>query len=128
MRKPAAIAEWGGWGCLLAANCKDRRLLESGINQTSSATPAKQVPSSEIPTNEINFQKDIRSTSLVVQWLRLLPIQGGEGSIPGWGAKITHASAAKKKQNPQYCNKFNKDLKNIKGIKPETQKLNAAIR
>ena len=74
MRKPAAIAEWGGGrggGCLLAANCKDRRLLESGINQTSSATPAKQVPSSEIPTNEINFQKDIRSTSLVVQWLRL---------------------------------------------------------
>ena len=58
----------------------------------------------------------------------LLPIQGGEGSIPGWGAKIAHASAAKKTQNPQYCNKFNKDLKNIKGIKPETQKLNGAIR
>ena len=63
---------WWGGGALLAANCKDRRLLELGINQTSSATPAKQVSSSEIPTkNEINFQNDIRSTSLVVQWLRL---------------------------------------------------------
>ena len=27
-------------------------------------------------------------TSLAVQWLRLLPNAGGEGSIPGQGAKI----------------------------------------
>ena len=40
---------------------------------------------------------------------------GGEGSLPGRGAKILHASRPKKKQNmkqKQYCNKFNKDFKN----------------
>ena len=40
---------------------------------------------------------------------------GGVGSIPGHGANIPHALEAKKKQNikqKQYCNKFNKDLKN----------------
>ena len=32
-------------------------------------------------------------TSLVVQWLRLCAsTAGGTGSIPGWGAKILHAS------------------------------------
>ena len=39
---------------------------------------------------------------------------GGAGSIPGWGAKIPHASWPKNqniKQKP-YCNKFNKDFKN----------------
>ena len=40
---------------------------------------------------------------------------GGVGSIPGWGAKIPHALWPKKPKNikqKQYCNKFNKDLKN----------------
>ena len=39
---------------------------------------------------------------------------GGAGSIPGWGAKIPHASWPKNqniKQN-QHCNKFNKNFKN----------------
>ena len=39
---------------------------------------------------------------------------GGAGSIPGWGAKIQHASWPKNqniKQN-QHCNKFNKNFKN----------------
>ena len=41
----------------------------------------------------------------------------GAGWIPGWGAKIPHASWPKKKKNQsikqkQYCNKFNKDFKN----------------
>ena len=52
-------------------------------------------------------------TVLVVQWLRLhLPMKGGAGSIPGWGAKIPHAlrpNTKKHKQN-QDCNKFNKDF------------------
>ena len=35
-------------------------------------------------------------TSLVVQWLRLLPLkERGAGSIPGWGAKTPHASQSK---------------------------------
>ena len=38
---------------------------------------------------------------------------GGVGSIPGWGAKIPHASGPKNQntKQKQYCNKFNKDLK-----------------
>ena len=39
---------------------------------------------------------------------------GGAGSIPGWGAKIPHASWPKNQNRKQkrYCNKFNKDFKN----------------
>ena len=39
---------------------------------------------------------------------------GGAGLIPGWGAKIPHASWPKNQniKQKQYCNKFNKDLKN----------------
>ena len=39
---------------------------------------------------------------------------GGVGSIPGWGAKIPHASQPKNQniKQKQYCNKFNKDFKN----------------
>ena len=54
-------------------------------------------------------------TSLVVQWLKLhLSMQGGEGSIPGQGVKIPHALEPKSQniKQKQYCNKFNKDLKN----------------
>ena len=36
---------------------------------------------------------------------------GAVGSIPGWGAKISHASQGKKTNN-KYCNKFSKDFKN----------------
>ena len=40
----------------------------------------------------------------------------GEGSIPGWGARIPHASRSKKKmkhkQHNQYCSKFKKTLQN----------------
>ena len=39
---------------------------------------------------------------------------GGEGSIPGRGAKIPRASQPKNQnlKQKQYCNKFNKDFKN----------------
>ena len=39
---------------------------------------------------------------------------GGLGSMPGWGAKIPHASWPKNQniKQKQYCNKFNKDFKN----------------
>ena len=39
---------------------------------------------------------------------------GGVGSIPGRGAKISHASRPKNQniKQKQYCNKFNKDFKN----------------
>ena len=43
---------------------------------------------------------------------------GGMDLIPGWGAKIPHASQPKKKKKNQnikqkwYCNKFNQDFKN----------------
>ena len=38
---------------------------------------------------------------------------GGTGSIPGWGAKIPHASMSKNQsiKQKQYSNKLNKDLK-----------------
>jgi len=51
----------------------------------------------------------IEGTSLAVQWLRL---HGGAGSVPGWGAKIPHASWPNKQniKQKQYCKKFNKDL------------------
>ena len=54
-------------------------------------------------------------TSLVIQWLRLcLPMQGGAGSILGWGAKIPHASGPKNQniKQKQYCNIFSEDFKN----------------
>ena len=44
---------------------------------------------------------------------------GGVGSIPGWGAKIPHASWPKNQKinQKQYCNKFNKDFrKKIKSL------------
>ena len=39
---------------------------------------------------------------------------GGAGSIPGWGAKMPHASQPKNQntKQKQYCNKFNKGFKN----------------
>ena len=39
---------------------------------------------------------------------------GGGGWIPGWGAKMPHASGPKNRniKQKQYCNKFNKDIKN----------------
>ena len=39
---------------------------------------------------------------------------GGAGSIPGWRAKIPHASRPKNQniKQKQYCNKFNKNFKN----------------
>ena len=39
---------------------------------------------------------------------------GVAGSIPGWGAKIPHALWSKNQntKQKQYCNKFNKDVKN----------------
>ena len=61
------------------------------------------------------IQYPVIGTSLVVQWLRLrLPMQGGAGSIPGWGAKIPQASGPKNQniKQKQYGNKFNKDFKN----------------
>ena len=44
----------------------------------------------------------------------LLSNAGGVGLIPGWGAKIPHASGPKNQniKQKQYCNKLNKDLKN----------------
>ena len=44
-------------------------------------------------------------------------MQEGTGWIPGQGAKIPYAlqpinQNTKKKKKKQYCNKFNKDLKN----------------
>ena len=40
---------------------------------------------------------------------------GVAGSIPGWGAKISHALGPKNQniKQKQYCNKFNKDLKMV---------------
>ena len=60
-------------------------------------------------------QRELPGTSLVVQWLRFrLPMQGGVGSIPGWGAKILPCLLAKIKKKSikqkQYCNKFNEDF------------------
>ena len=44
---------------------------------------------------------------------------GGDGLIPGRGAKIPHASRPKNQniKQEQYCNKFNKDFKN--GLHPK---------
>ena len=44
----------------------------------------------------------------------LPPNAGGVGLIPGWGAKIPHASWPKNQniKQKQYYNKFNKDFKN----------------
>ena len=47
--------------------------------------------------------------------VKTLPSNAGHASsIPGWGAKIPHASAKKDQniQQKQYCNKLNKDFKN----------------
>ena len=40
---------------------------------------------------------------------------GGVGLIPGWGAKIPHASGPKDQniKQKQYCNKFNKNFKKV---------------
>ena len=53
---------------------------------------------------------------------------GGEGSIPGWGAKIPHALGPKNQhiKQKQYCNKFNKDFKNVPHQKNLTKKVYAS--
>ena len=40
---------------------------------------------------------------------------GGEGLIPGWRAKLSHALEPKNQdiRQKEYCNKFNKDFKNV---------------
>ena len=64
------------------------------------------------PSCKVTAWKDF----LVVQWLRLcLPMQRGwKGSTPGQGSKVPHASQPKNPntKQKQYCNKFNKDVKN----------------
>ena len=60
----------------------------------------------------LKFKK--AGTCLVVQWLTS-PSSAVEASlIPGWGAKISHASQPKNQnlKQKEYCNKFNKGLKN----------------
>ena len=48
------------------------------------------------------IQKSVSGTSLVVQWLSLLPsTAGGVGSIPGWGTKIPNAMWCGQKPNKQ---------------------------
>ena len=52
------------------------------------------------------------------------PSAGGEGSIPGRGAKIPYASRPKNQhiKQKQYCNKFNKDFKKMVHIKKKKSK------
>ena len=54
-------------------------------------------------------------TSLATQLVKASSA-GGVGLIPGWGARIPHALRPKHQniKQKQYCNKFNKDLKNWK--------------
>ena len=66
--------------------------------------------------------KNFRSVGKVKEQFRDFP--GGpvvktspsnaEGLIPGWGGKIPHASRLRNQniKQKQYCNKFNKDVKN----------------
>ena len=52
--------------------------------------------------------------------VKTLPSSAGSvGSIPGWGAKIPHASWPKNQniKQKQYCNKFNKNFKKLVHIK-----------
>ena len=51
-------------------------------------------------------------------------IAGGTSPIPGWTARIPHASWPKNQniEQKQYCNKFNKDLKN--GSHKKNSKIN----
>ena len=43
---------------------------------------------------------------------------GGEGLIPGWGAKIPNVSWSKNQNinQKQYCDKFNKDFNKKNGL------------
>ena len=52
---------------------------------------------------------------------------GDVGSIPGQGAKISHALRPKHQniKQKQYCNKFNKDLKN--GLHQNKKKISTVI-
>ena len=54
---------------------------------------------------------------------------GGAGLIPGWGAKIPHASRTKNQniKQKQYCNKFNKDFKNVPNQKKKNLKRKWAL-
>ena len=61
----------------------------------------------------ITYLNPTTGTSLVVQWLRLCLLMQEGQSLVG-DLKIPHASQPKKQniKQEQYCNKFNKDLKN----------------
>ena len=56
-----------------------------------------------------------RGPSLAVQWLRFhLPMAGLAGSIPGQGAKLSHASKSKKpKHEPEIATKSVKIFKMV---------------
>ena len=65
-------------------------------------------------------KKDIKGTSLVVQWLRfsLLSNSGDAGSGLGRGAKIPHASwPKKKKKSINISNIVINSIKTLKGKK-----------
>ena len=45
------------------------------------------------------FKITLLGTSLAIQWLRLcVSTAGGMGSVPGWGARILHATQGKAKR------------------------------
>ena len=69
----------------------------------------------EVGSETLQSQRRPEGTALAVQLLRLhLPVQGGGGSIPGWGFQIPNALRSKNQntEQKQYCNKLNKDFKN----------------
>ena len=45
-------------------------------------------------------------TSLLIQWLRLIPNAGGMGSIPGQGTKIPYAHGTAKKKKKRKKKRF----------------------
>ena len=55
---------------------------------------------------------------------------GGAGSIPGWGAKIPHASRPKNQniKQKQYCKKFNKAFKKWTTLKKKIFKKKKEIK
>ena len=72
-------------------------------------------------TPNFNFEKFqiCRKSEGTVQGLHGGPVvktspSNAEGLIPGWGGKIPHASRLRNQniKQKQYCNKFNKDVKN----------------
>ena len=103
------LRPWDSPGKNTGVGCHFLLQLEPSVNTTVSYQALSTSFLCKFSQQLFFFCQDSKAgISLVVWWLRLhRPVQRVWGRIPGWGAKIPHASRSKKPKQ----NTFNEDFK-----------------